>query len=330
MEFIYYFWGLFGVTAFCNKKNKKIALVSYIVFIVFYCLRKEVGTDWPTYFKYFYSLDNIAYVEGRGFEIGYWFINYIFSKMGFSYWNLVTFIGISVSLIFYISIKRYSDNYGIIFLLGLFYFFYPSYESIRASIAIVLFLYSIGFVEDNEKKYLLCNIFGMLFHYSSIIAFVYYLFYKFSTSRKLILILAGGMGVLISTPLFFRIVSILPDGIGNRIIFYLITNGANKDFIDVVSLKLIEYIILLIAVYFLFDQKEKLVLEYKRMLQLGIIIIIFLGMISNIGYRFTYYTDMAVIFTYSKIYDYFKSIKVKFLYVIILVIYTGVRLARII
>ena len=331
MKFIYAFWGLFSVSAFFNKKHNRVPTAAYIIFSIFYCLRTRIGSDWHQYLAYFNNIDSARMIRGRNFELGYRALNVIFSKLGLSYWNLVTFIGVIVCILFYMSVRDLTDDLGVAFLLGLYYFFYPSYEAIRESISLVLFYRSLKYLDKDDRRFLLLNAFGILFHYTALITFVYYLLHRWPR-LKLIFIpgIAAALYIYVTGGAaagLLRGLGFLPDGILLRIEYYFFRN-TRGGLRNVLSLKLGEYVLLIIILYWLFRYSGAMYRQLMDLMQFGLVLLVAFGLVSDIGYRLTYYSDAAVLLTYSNVYDRMKGLRARLLYVTALIAYTFIRFYR--
>jgi len=316
---------LFAV--YFNNDKRRIAYIFYGVFAIIYCFRTELGTDWPTYQEYFYRIMDTAYVEGRGFEIGYRILNLAFFYAGLSYWNLVTLISAIICVIYVISTNKYTNNFGLVFVLSLYYFFYPSLESIRASLAIVLFYYSMQYIHKESSKYWCINIIGLMFHNSALLAFVFYFFYKYPKSK--IFILFAGILVCLITPFFEKVLTFLPVGVYSRFVYYFVDRYQRISILNMLSIKLVEYIVLIVLM------KKTVGIEriqdkvIYNLLELGVVILITFGVISDVAYRFTYYTDWAIVLAYSRLFDMFRNRNNRIIIATTVVIYVIARFIRI-
>ena len=329
MGVLFYYLTGFSVTAFFNKKHNYIPLLPFLVFAVFYCTRTKIGTDWVAYLAYFNNVHNTRYVVGRGFEPGFYFLNLVFSNMGLSYWNLVSFIGIITCIIYIKTANQLTKNHGLFFMISLFYFFYPSFESIRSSIAIILFFYSLSFIDNNLKKYCLLNILGFLFHSTALFALVFLIIYKFPIVKKYIYITIAVGTILVKSPFVVKIFRLLPKYIFKRFLFYFYYITLNKHVEDIISIKLFEYILILLIclIVMKYNARGKMIIG---LLEIGIVSLVFVGLISNIAYRVTYYTDIGLILAYCDFYDLFKNELSRLLYIVAMIIYVFIRFYRVI
>ena len=164
-----------------DQKNQKWIWLLFTVFVALYSLRRSVGTDWVTYKYYFDNLNSEAVLNKYAFENGYYFVNVLFRSFGLSYWSMVFCISLFISVMFYISTKLMTQYGEIALITGLFFYYYPSLEALRQIIAVALFYFSLQYVESKPLKYFLCNVIGVLFHRTALLAIAFYFFYSFRT-----------------------------------------------------------------------------------------------------------------------------------------------------
>lgn len=315
-----------SLNAFINKKNTRIFnLILFVFFILFYAMRNEVGTDWASYEYYFNNVYNKYVLDQYSFEFGYWIMNYLARFFFSSFRYLVFLVGIFNGVLFWKATNRYTKNIGIVVLLSLFYMFYPTLEAFRQSITLFLFYYSLEYIEKNEKKYILLNLIGFLFHLSGIFTLLFFVFNKYKKIR--IFILSSMVAFNLIEPYFLKIISVYPI-LYNKYYWYFYIEGVRR---PVFTFKTLEYLILVMFYYI--SNKKIIINKWNKLivnlLLLGLFIQITIGQMSNVVYRMTYYTDIGIIFAYTFIYDRIKKKVFKYLYLVFLIIYILLRLYRV-
>ena len=314
---------LFSLTVRFNQEEREKTWIAFGVFSVFYAIRGPVGTDWQEYLYYFNNISDPILVAKSGFEKGYVLLCKLFSTLGLSYWVMVFFVSLFVAFLFYKGTEQQTKNAGIAVLLGLFYFFYPSLEALRQTIALALFLYSLKYMNSKPLYYVLLNLCGMLFHRTAIIAFFFILFSKFLWVK------IGSACIIIFFPLLKPVLfwgaEFFPV-LYEKIVWYI---GDSGSFSHLLSLKVIECVGLLI-IYYLFkarNERERLTIN---LLELGVWIQALLPIIMDGAYRFGYYSDIGIILAYCGIYDRIKEQKHRRIYVVVLIAYVILRFLRLI
>ena len=201
MEFyiiVYILLSMFLVLENSKIKYKKIFFYgSLILSIFFISFSYYIGADWdnyyinykflPTLYEGYYELP--AYIN---FEIG--FQKYtIFMKTFFSYDTYRIISSIVDIIITYKIAYKYSKKP--ITLMSLYIplnFFLIEVEALRQAKAICIFLYSTKYIIEKKLiRYIILNMLGVTFHFSALILFPLYYFYKEIklTMKKLFLIL---------------------------------------------------------------------------------------------------------------------------------------------
>lgn len=318
-------FGVFIINAFMNDKSTKhMNLVVYVFFILLFSLRNSIGTDWVAYKDYFDNFST-SVIEVYKFEIGYELLNSVTHWLFTSFWTLVFVVGIFNGVLFWKATSKHTKNIGIVMLLSLYYIFYPSLEAFRQSICLILFYYSLEYIEKDEKKYLLINLIGLLFHRSVLIALIFYAFNKNNKLRILIVTVAIFFKEF--ETVFSKIFKFFPTL--NIKYEYYFNNTTNIS--SIFTLKLLEYSLMLLLYFYLYKKKsldnhEKVVFN---LVFLGFSLQIALTQISDIIYRMTYYTDIGMMLCYVFIYDRIKGSLFKYFYIVFLIIYVFLRLYRI-
>lgn len=154
-----------------QEGHLRYALVGGIFIFLIMALRDvTVGTDLIGYLREFEHADDYLYYEFRKTELGYSYLNYFFSSLGFSFQFYLGFLAlISTSAITYFYYK-YSRNVFLSFFLhvtiGL---FAMSMTGLRQTIAISITIISLMLMIDNKRiiSILLIGL-AYIFHNSSI------------------------------------------------------------------------------------------------------------------------------------------------------------------
>lgn len=313
-----------------DKKNYYLLIFFYAVFIFLFALRGKAGTDWVAYLDYYNNLNNLDIVKGYSFEYGYYLLNKLFFTIGFNYWTFKVITSVLISVLFYFAIRSHTKHMSMAILLGLFYFFYPSVEAVRQSISIVLFFYSLKYINGKGKRNFACyfalNLIGLLFHRTAIFCLIYYFFHKFKIVKIAAVVFVAVF--LVRTEQLMQALSHMPI-ISNRIGYYLKGSVGSIDFAHILSLKNIEYFILTVVMTLMKGktQKQKAV---RDLILLGFIVMVSFGSYIDAMYRLAYYSDIGVLIAYCMIYDKIRREDSRSLYCIAIGIYIGIRFYRVI
>ena len=150
-----------------DKKKFKIIFFILILFMIFFVSLRDgtiVGTDSPVYYQFY--LDTLPPVE-----IGYKYLNTIFSNIGFQY----NFFLLFINSIIMINIARFIKLNSYYLILPLFiyfsdFYYYYNFSGIRQAVAISFVALSVYYIFEGKKLYpfvLICI--AATFHISSII-----------------------------------------------------------------------------------------------------------------------------------------------------------------
>lgn len=185
---------------FKTKLSQKIlAMLSMIVFVVFFCFRGYVQTDTINYYALFERLPGIlsGIADEPHFDKGFIVYMEIIKSLGFNYDQFIiisTFIDlILLTILFrqYFSYKYYAlFFYLFLMFTGLEY----EFNLMRNIKATLLFLISIKYIYSrNFIKFLILNLLALSFHWSSILFFpLYFILHKeISLKSYCVLFLVG-------------------------------------------------------------------------------------------------------------------------------------------
>ena len=186
---------ILSVLSFASKKEstqKQWALLSAIVFIVFFAFRGYVQTDTLNYYNLFERLPSIftQFPDEPDYDTGFLVYMSIIKSIGFSY-NHFIFISSVIDLILltilfrqYFSYKYYAF-YFYIFLI--FTGFEYEFNLMRNIKSVLLFLISIKYIYSRDfVKFLVLNLIGLTFHWSSIVFIPLYFFIHKELSLKVL------------------------------------------------------------------------------------------------------------------------------------------------
>lgn len=171
---------------FKNEKYKNLIFFLYILQLIFMVgLRSDgIGIDTDRYSRHFYSVSQISNIKNLlsySNEIGYVFVQKIFSTIinNFDYFKL--FIGIITFTSYYKFITKYSkSSFLSIFLFITLGFYEFQFSGIRQSIALAIGLWTFHYsIEQDFKKFLITLLIATSIHLSAIILLPIYFLYKF-------------------------------------------------------------------------------------------------------------------------------------------------------
>ena len=309
-----------------NQKTKYISLVAFCFVILFYSFRQNVGSDWHHYEYYFNNIFSSG-PDLYNFEVGYRLLNIIFASIFNSFRSLVLVVGILNGILFWKATNHYSKNLGLALLLSVYFLFYPTLEAFRQSIPLFLFYYSLKYINTNKTKYFLVNGIGIFFHYTGMIAILFYFFHSYKKIKWGFIIFL--LIYSFSEPMIYRLISIFPS-VASKYYWYFVVKAVEN---PILSFKILEGILILLTYYFVNKKVKIQKNEYVRisisLVSLGLLLQVTLGRVSNIVYRLTYYTDIGIILFCIILYDKLKQPIYKFLYVVIIILYVTARFWRI-
>ena len=181
-----------------SKKILKHGLkISFFLIFLFLSLRYDYGNDYFSYLSHFNevnSYDYFDYFADSHYEIAWSLICRLFYPFGF--FAMVAFIASVNCYVFYSFFKQYvPSNYY--WFAVLFYVFTPDLmlvqlSSMRQTLAIIIFIYSINYIyRNNLLRYHFSICIASFFHTSALILFpIFYLkFFKKKYYKKLTMII---------------------------------------------------------------------------------------------------------------------------------------------
>lgn len=190
---IIFFLFVFFVENTINLKQNSVSFLNFIVlfsFIVFFGFRGFVGWDWYLYFPFYKTLDPIysLQISKYNFDVGFVVYSSIIKTITEDY-HCFIFISILIdAFLLHLFFKRYLPKKYYAFGFALFLVFYGTILEInlmRNVKSLLLFLLSLKYIENrNLLKFILLNILGALFHWSSFVFFPLYFFLHKKFSLK--------------------------------------------------------------------------------------------------------------------------------------------------
>jgi len=198
--------------------NRVFIISAILLLVVIAGFRFEVGTDYLSYASMFDSiLDGTAHNVWLNKEAGFiWSINVI-GNAGFGFQLLCFFYSALTIYLLYLSARFFSFDsrvmLGMILLVFIPFFYFYSLNSIRQSLSVALFLFSIRYLyHKNFLKYAAVLFIAGLFHKSAYLMFPMYWLFRVPTSRSILLLMVFSV-VLLSLPeirgLIFKIIGML-------------------------------------------------------------------------------------------------------------------------
>lgn len=217
-----------------NEFYKKIVLKAVVVFLILFLgTRGFLGWDWYFYYPSFMEK---SYIYEKGYMIYTSFIGGIFKN--YIFYQIIT-TTIDFIALYYI-FKKYCKYpivaFAIFFSIqGL----HIEVELLRNIKAIVLFLFSLKYIEERKiLPFLILNILGIFFHTSALIYIPMYFILNHKYKEKIILnlFIIGSIYYLLDLQIFHIIfnmdLNILPDLLKNKILNYkeVIPDNLNRGF----------------------------------------------------------------------------------------------------
>ncbi len=256
---------ILSVASFLSKRestHKQIALLSMIVFVVFFCFRGYVQTDTINYFSLFDRLPSIFKGISRDPDYDTGFLVYmgIIKSLGFNYDKFIAISSVIDLILLTILFRRYfSYKYYALYLYLFLIFTGIEYEFnlMRNIKAVLLFLLSIKYIYSREfGKFFILNLIALSFHWTSVLFFpLYFILHKEFSLRSLYILFFVGLLIYILVPYLLnptlRLISeIVPnDRLAYKINAYLklsmFTIGKSFSLIDLALM--IWYILILVS-----------------------------------------------------------------------------------
>ena len=150
------------------KWKQIIICVCLAVLVLFFGLRGPVGDDYYTYKQYYESL-NMA--DSIVFGPGFWLLNALLRLMHLPFQCLLLAITLVSNLLLVRFVKKTGINAPLMLMISFAMGGIANQiDFIRNFLSIMVFVNSFDYIfEKNPRKYILLNLIGMTFHYSSVI-----------------------------------------------------------------------------------------------------------------------------------------------------------------
>lgn len=314
----------FIVTSFIgivkNKNNKLFLSILFFFLILFASLRDEVGTDWPAYFHFYeYTVHNV--------EVGYAFINNLFSNLGFPFYIFLILINsLSIGLITKSALKLsafpilslliyYSDPY-------LYFNFSGMRQALAMSFTTFALVYCFG---QKRNKYIFFSLIllAMCFHITSIIFALAFFIPKRKLKKKEFIML--GVGMTFFSSLVYFASTFLTGIFATKAEFYLEhqEQAQNVQLLFAIGLLRRLITVVLIVVF-----GRKYIFQHNLSAYLFNLYIIGFGIYSttylispDIGVRMSIYFTVLEMFLLANLIYFVKRVDVKFfLYFIVILV----------
>lgn len=237
---------IFSIYEFLSKSSKKIAVVLFLLLLLFVILRYGQGSDYFSYIYYFDSsvdeFDNAIRTKDFSYvsrEIGFSAISYLWLNVLNLSPESLTAMFSAISFIFVgLFIKKYSVRpiMSLFFFYCTFYLIFP-FSAIRQGVCLSIFLYYLIPLLYKKKylSYFLLSLVLFSIHFSSIILFIIPVVNLVKNYKPyqvyFIAVAALGIGIVLNHVLFSFFSTL--DIIGSRVDFYTQDNS-----FDILSLLL--------------------------------------------------------------------------------------------
>lgn len=162
--------GLIGT----KENNGKGLSFAFILLIIIGCIRFDVGSDYPVYYRIIDETIIGGLIEMEPFSL---FIASVAIGLDtpFLFFIITSLIAYTLS---FLAIKRNSVSPAVSLIVYVGIFYLISLSIIRQAVAMGFCLYAYSFIKEKSfLKYLICIIVAALFHYSALICLVIYPIY---------------------------------------------------------------------------------------------------------------------------------------------------------
>ena len=241
---MYYFLGMIIIALFIGanmrygkrsvRKIKKntltiewfVLFAMFIIYVLIFALESvQSNSDMQNYREAYFSFQFVSsdiwlskLLEGK--DPVYYFMNYVFCKMGFGFYTWHAFIGLFYSYAIYTLLKRYSSNIYISFIasisLGSFSF---ALSALRQMIAISFIMFAFRYIEEKKiLKFILLTLIATLFHSTAIVFLIAYPLYRIKLKIRTLFVMVIGMVMVV--PMARPIVEFILPRIGANELYY--------------------------------------------------------------------------------------------------------------
>ena len=202
---------LVGINGY-TIQNKYIAVNTKLMLIIpsfcillFFSAFRITGADTLVYKEIFVTASRGEY-NSFLIEPGFWMLNRILSFFTNTPHSIISLISLLTLFFVYktLSFFRYSISIGIAIFAYVSIFYFQAYNLARMYLAASFLLYSFKYLyEDKQKKYALCILIAILFHYSAILMFFPFLMYKIYKRSKIFFYISVAL-IFLSSFIFFE------------------------------------------------------------------------------------------------------------------------------
>lgn len=279
-----------------NKSRKRSFKFLKIIFTLVAAMRYGVGTDYlATYVPVFNWLKNGLYYN---YEYLFLHLNKFIIRFNGNALILLSLCSIFTIPSFFKFIKKnLPEKY---WFLGVFLFigttiYYATMNVVRQYIAIAILLYAFEFLKENKIfKYILLNIVAILFHYTSMINFVFLAIYLLYKNKKINYLL---IGIYVFSLIFIIIDIRLFANLFAFVIPSKYLNYLNSQFFLVKNYSALLKIILpnLISIFMIFNKDKIKDSNNFNLIYCGMLLF---SIISNIGFGVNIFIRLGWYFDY--------------------------------
>lgn len=194
-----------------NSLHRQVAFLSIVVFVIFFGFRGFVQTDTLNYYNLFSRLPNILeqFPNEPDCDEGFLLYMGIIKLFGFNYQHFILISTIIDIILLTILFRQYFSFKYYPFYLFLFVIFMGlgyEFNLMRNIKSVLLFFISVKYIYSrNFIKFLVLNLVGLSFHWSSLVFFPMYFFIKKELSLKsLCFLFFVGVSIYIALPYFLN------------------------------------------------------------------------------------------------------------------------------
>jgi len=220
-----------------QNTRKYINYLVLILYVLFFGFRGLIGWDWTNYYSYFRNIKSNGL---NSFELG--FVYYTLAiKYLFRDYQLFTLINTLINVLllhvffkYFLNKKYYALGFAIFIA---FSGFALEVDLMRNAKSLLLFMISLKYVEEkNFTKFILLNILGLLFHWSTLFLIPLYFFFQKPIPIKLFLtiFIIGNIIILLNLhyikPILLLFANFIGGSSGDKITFYVTNKLFSKPY----------------------------------------------------------------------------------------------------
>lgn len=276
------------------RKWTFLDIIILLILIFFSGLRFNVGTDYGLYYyiynTYISKTFSLNDYYSTNQEFGYYLLSWITKNVSNSPYGIFWASSIITYIPIYSTIKRESQNFTfsilLFFLLGI---YTGPFNIIRQWIAIAINFYSLKYIDENRKKFILLNIVGTLFHSTCIFIMIIQLLAKNikpTFSFFAFTVILGIMFIIFFEKTYFM--SILFSKLNPRYGNYFVPRYAG------IGLKLLTLLRALLILYFLLFTK-KTEYQYEKNLLIISLFFMLIGFVNVYVARVELYFSICLV-----------------------------------